>query len=182
MIKPKPDFEYMSELLHELFNRDCLQSSFNVITDQEITGWEIWFQIEFARFLAEHRSEPEWHREQSLEFDYRMEKQRYFFKPDFIIRKKHWVLDRYIALEIKQHIQQGNCISNMVADLVKVAKVRKSQLDLRSFWALGIFHTDDGASVAELIESKLTKAGQPYYNSRTKVAEIPGTAFSYALF
>ena len=182
MKKPRADFEYMTELLHELFNRPSLQSAFKVITDQEITGWEIWFQVEFARFLAEHSSEPEWHREQSLEFDYRMEKQRYYFKPDFIIRKKHWALDRYVALEIKQHLHLGNCISNMVTDLAKVAKVRKSELDLRSFWALGIFQTDDGTDMADLIESKLANSGQPYYESRTKIAAIPGTAFSYAFF
>ncbi|MBK5400487.1 hypothetical protein JFU47_27845 [Pseudomonas sp. TH39(2020)] len=182
MRKPLADFEYVRELLQEFFSRRTLRSAFKVIADQEITGWEIWFQVEFARFLSEHDSQPEWEREFPLEFDYRMEKLRYFFKPDFIIRKKHWPLDRYLALEIKQHQQLGNCISNMIADLTKVAKIRKSELDLRSYWALGVFHTDEEADVPEMIESKLCDSGLPYYESRTAISIIPGTAFSYALF
>jgi hypothetical protein len=182
MKKPQADFEYMHGLLKDFFKRPNIRSALRVIDQQEITGWEIWFQVEFARFLAEHISEPVWERECAVEFDYRREKLRYFFKPDFIIRKKHWARERFVALEIKQHTQLGNCLTNMVADLAKVAKIRKSELDLRSIWALGIFPHDQEADVREMIEAKLEGVGETYYEARTATERIPRTAFSYALF
>ncbi|RFD33855.1 hypothetical protein CER19_02525 [Pseudomonas sp. GL93] len=182
MKKPQADFEYMHDLLNGFFKMPNIRSALRVIQKQQITGWEIWFQVEFARFLSEHISEPDWEREYAVEFDYRREKLGYFFKPDFIIRKKHWPKDRYVALEIKQHIQLGNCLTNMVADLAKVAKIRKSQLDLRSIWALGIFPYDPAIDVRAMIEDKLYGVGQPYHETRTATARIPRTKFSYALF
>jgi hypothetical protein len=182
MKKPQADFDYISELLEEFFARRTLKSAFKVIADYEISGWEVWFQVEFARFLAEHDSEPEWGREWALEYDYRREKARQFFRPDFTIRKKHWALDRYVGLEIKQHQQPGNCISNMISDLAKVAKIRKSELDVRSFWALGMFPTDSDHCMNELIEEKLEAEGLAYHESRTRTGKISGTPFSYALF
>lgn len=182
MKKPQVDFEYVSELLAKFFKQRSLQSAFKVIAAQDITGWEIWFQVEFARFLTEHESEPEWSREYPFEFDYRMERERAFLRPDFIIRKKHWAADRYLALEIKQHQQLGNCIANMISDLKKVAKIRKSEIDLRSYWALGIFQTDDEIDLPELIESKMSGTALSYYQSRTAINHIPGTIYSYSLF
>ncbi|WP_430317761.1 hypothetical protein [Pseudomonas nitroreducens] len=182
MIKPQPDFEYIRDLLDEFFKKRSIKAAFKIINQQEITGWEIWLQIEFARFLAEHASEPEWWRETPLKFDYRREKTGYFLKPDFIIRKKHWPLESYVALEIKQHQHAGNCVANMISDLEKVAKIRKSELNVRSLWALGIFCTEPDACIFELIETKLQSRGLEYHESRTKAAPISGTAFSYALF
>ncbi len=88
MKKPQADFDYISELLDAFFKQPALRKSFRIICEREITGWEIWFQIEFARFLAEHPAMPEWERERAFQFDYRRESVRSFLKPDFIIRKK----------------------------------------------------------------------------------------------
>ena len=182
MRKPQADFEYMCDLLEDFFSRPAIRSALRVIADEEITGWEIWFQVEFARFLAGHISEPKWDRECAAEFDYRREKKRGFFKADFIIRKKHSALDRWIALEVKQHIKAGNCIANMVTDLAKVGRMRKSELDMRSIWALGIFLADDEKDIPEMIRSKLTSARQPYHEDRVTTKRISRTSFSYALF
>lgn len=182
MKKPQADFEYMQILLEDFFKIPSIRSALRVIAEVDITGWEIWFQVEFARFLAEHISEPEWGRECAIEFDYRREKNRYFFKADFIIRKKHWTKGRWIALEVKQHVNPGNCITNMIADLAKVGRMRKSALDMRSIWALGIFLTDDEKDVHEMIRSKLTSARQPHHEERVVVKTISRTSFSYALF
>lgn len=182
MKKPQADFDYMHDLLEDFFKRPAIRSALRVIADEAITGWEIWFQVEFARFLAEHHSEPEWYRECAAEFDYRREKKRGFFKADFIIRKKHSTLDRWIVIEVKQHIKAGNCIANMVADLAKVGRMRKSELDMRSIWALGIFLTDDEKDITEMIRTKLASAGQSYHEERTTTKRIQRTSFSYALF
>lgn len=182
MKKPQTDFDYMQKLVEDFFKRASIKSALQVIASQSITGWEVWFQIEFARFLTEHESEPEWLREYALEYDWRKEKHRSYFKPDFIIRKKGWALDRYIALEMKQHAQIGNCLSNMAADLVKVARIRESQLNVRSIWALGVFPTDEDSNLEEMIQTKLEAIGQSYYSDRVLAARINKTPFSYALF
>lgn len=182
MRKPRDDFHFVSELLTAFFRQPSLKSALRVIQAREITGWEVWIQVELARFLSEHETGPEWYREESLQFDYRIEKTRYFFKPDFIIRKKGAATGRYIALEIKQHRQAGNCVSNMVSDLVKVSKMRRSEIDLRSFWALGIFQTEHNSDVETIIQSKLEAAGLEFHKTVVAFAPIGRTPFSYALF
>ncbi|HCF1525194.1 hypothetical protein ACM7LX_27270 [Pseudomonas aeruginosa] len=180
--KPQADFEYIGALIEEFFHQRNVRATLQAVSNHGITGWEVWAQVEFARFLAEHVTEPYWEREAQIEFDYRREKERYFFRPDFIIRKKYWALDRYVALEIKQHQQPGNCITNMISDLTKVAKMRRSELNVRSLWALGVFYTDNDLDVFEMIEEKLTDSDLKYFKSRTTVRRIAGTDFSYALF
>lgn len=175
------DFEYIDTLVLEFLGRKQLRKSFEVIAENEITGWEIWFQIEFARFLADHPDCPEWQRERRFEFDYRRERTRSYLKPDFIIRKKGTARDRFIALEVKQHVQLGNCVVNMLADLTKVGRIRSSQLDLRSYWALGIFQHSDHDDPLEVIQTKLTEYDLVYHHSLTKVRKIGYTRYSYAL-
>lgn len=182
MRKPQNDFDYISTLLDEFFKQRNLRKSFRIIADREITGWEIWFQIEFARFLAEHPSTPEWERERAFQFDYRRESMRSYLKPDFIIRKKGWATERYVALEIKQHTNLGNCASNMIDDLSKVAKMRKSEIDLRSYWALGIFRTDPDLDAETIVAAKLQDSGLEHHESVSLVTNIPRTPFSYLLF
>ncbi|QKF52806.1 hypothetical protein [Pseudomonas graminis] len=181
MKKPQVDFEYMRDLIEEFFKRPAIRSSLKVIEEAGITGWEIWFQVEFARFLAAHESKLDWAREWPIEFDYRREKTRNFLKADFLIRKKGSAVDRWIALEIKQHVNAGNCINNMVSDLAKVAKMRKSELDMRSIWALGIFLHDE-KDIPEMIRERLIIAGQSYHEGRMITKPISRTGFSYALF
>jgi hypothetical protein len=182
MKKPQSDFDYISELLEEFFKQRSLRKSFRIIFDRDITGWEIWFQIEFARFLAEHPSTPEWERERAFQFDYRRENVKWFLKPDFILRKKGWATERYVALEVKQHANLGNCVSNMIEDLAKVAKIRKSEIDLRSYWALGIFRTDTNLDVEDVVSSKLQDSGLEYHASVSSVNKIARTPYSYVLF
>lgn len=152
MERPYDDFQFIKSLVTKFVGRKSFESALCVIGANQITGWEVWFQVEFARFLAEHEDQPEWKREVRFEFDYRREKHGWYLKPDFLIRKKGAAVDRFIALEIKQHTQLGNCLSNMISDLAKVRKIRRSAVDLRSYWALGIFQAadDDGIRTPKL--------------------------------
>ena len=181
MEKPYEDFRYLSGLVKEFLAKKSLRAAFRVIGERSITGWEVWFQVEFARFLADHPDQPEWYRELRFEFDYRRERSRSYLKPDFVIRKKHAALDRYMALEIKQHAQAGNCVANMVADLSKVGRIRQSQIDLRSYWALGIFRADEDDDPFATIEAKLAEYDLPFYQGLTAVDSIGATGFAYAL-
>ncbi|MFK3971169.1 hypothetical protein ACI2KS_10625 [Pseudomonas sp. NPDC087358] len=181
MERPYDDFQHIRSLIEQFLGRRTIRSALSVIRANEITGWEIWLQVEFARFLAEHPDEPEWKREVRFEFDYRREKNSWYLKPDFLIRKKGAAVDRYMALEIKQHSQLGSCMSNMIIDLAKVRRIRKSEVDLRSYWALGIFQADAQDDIRGIIETKLEEHGLPIHWGLMTHNRIGKTGFKYAL-
>lgn len=135
------DFEHLSELLAMFFGRREIQDKLNIIAEREITGWEVWLQIEFSSMLSS--TEHEWWREQKLEYDYRQNKERLHFRPDFLLRKKGWTTGYYLALEFKQNNSATACVKNMIADIKKVGQMRKSQENLRSVWAVGITRQSD---------------------------------------
>lgn len=172
----------MAELTEEFFRQRRVSRSLCIIAEQEITGWEVWFQIEFANFLSQHHSEPEWWREWPVEFDRRREKTRIFCRPDFIIRKKGWRKDMYAVLEVKQHPEAGVCFSNMMKDIEKIAKIRASSLDLRSFWVLGIHLRKPKAELFKMIESRFGAAGLKFHVDDVLIKYIPNSRYAFSMF
>ncbi|EFX28128.1 hypothetical protein EC5905_0134 [Escherichia coli 5905] len=43
------DFDHLSTLLHLFFEREDICQKLNIIDQNNITGWEVWFQVEFAQ-------------------------------------------------------------------------------------------------------------------------------------
>ncbi|MBU0501146.1 MAG: hypothetical protein KJ558_03715 [Gammaproteobacteria bacterium] len=176
------DFQYLVKLTDDFFRQRRVGKSLGIIEEQKITGWEIWFQIEFANFLSQHESSPEWWREWPVEFDRRTEKERTFCRPDFIIRKKGWRKESFAALEVKQNPDPGLCFSYMMKDIKKISKVRRSALDLRTFWVLGVHRRKHKADLHALIDLRFTDAGMepPYENVVIKY--IPNSNFAFSMF
>ena len=172
------DFNYISELVDEFFSSDHIQNRFSIINNYDISGWEVWLQIEFSHFLGTHLSQPEWHRELPIEYDKRKEKYKTFFKPDFIIRKKGWRIDTYSAIEIKQHPNAASCIKNMIKDIDKVSKMRTSQLDMRTLWVLGIFKADKEEDLEEMVTEHIDDDYLGYLTTDF----IGDTGFAYVMF
>ncbi|WP_318437090.1 hypothetical protein [Photobacterium leiognathi] len=175
----KSEFEYLETMLEEFLNKDYVIERLYVIDSMDITGWEIWFQIEFSFFLANHESEPEWYREYLFAIDARKDKLRSYAKPDFLIRKKGWARDRYAALEVKLHPSATSCVSNVLADFDKVRKIRNSEIDLRSYWGLGFCRERDLAAVESIIDDKSYEKGYDLSPNYRVVRNIHDTAFSY---
>lgn len=146
------DAEYITALVDNFFKQEEIIKRFEMIEENRISGWEIWLQIEFSYFLCKHSSKPEWYREQSYEYDRRQEKIKLRLKPDFLIRKSGWTKDQYMALEFKQDYQALPCFKKMSTDMDKYIKIRQSNNDLRSVWAVGIFHSEN----IEYVEKTLT--------------------------
>lgn len=176
------DFNYIQELLADFFSEKQIQNGLRLIKENGISGWEIWLQVEFARFLSAHYSEPEWWREEALEYDRRQEKGKLFLKPDFLIRKKGWRTDSFVALEIKQHPDAGSCINNMMRDMVKVSKMRKSELDMRTYWALGLFEAKEPESIKEMVFNKADEYNVLVSKTYHLIQQVPKTPYSYLLF
>lgn len=171
------DFSYLARIFDEFFSCRHVNNRLSLIYQSEISGWEAWLQIELAHFLITHSSEPEWYREIPLQFDRRSESEKSYFRPDFIIRKKYWPIATYVAVEIKQHPIPASCIRNMFSDICKVSKMRMSQLNMRSLWALGVFKTDKELNLDELVDNYVGDSA-----SFSKCELIGRTGFAYLLY
>lgn len=173
------DFDHLSTLLHQFFTRDDIRQKLNIIDRNNISGWEIWMQIELANLLVS--TGHEWWREQPLGCDLRQNPTRSTLRTDFLLRKKGWTLDSYIALEIKQNNDPTSCVRNMILDLEKTAKIKRSEIDLRSFWTLGVTRTIEPERLNQLIDRYLT---EKYYQTKSRdkhvlLVPIEQTPFCY---
>lgn len=177
----KNDFEYVFGLVHQFFHQARIGKSLSIIDEKGITGWETWFQVEFAYFLSQHEEQPEWWRECTLDYDRRSEKEKFQCRPDFIIRKKGWRLESYVALEVKQHPSPAMCYTNMMKDLEKISKVRVSSLDIRDYFVLGIHEKYKKGELRELIDTRFQENNlEP--PSDLAVRHIPRCNYSYSMF
>lgn len=156
------DFQHLNGLLGDFFAQDHIQQKLHIIHDYEITGWEIWLQIEFANMLI--NTEHLYWREQQLEYDYRQNREKLYFRPDFLLRKKGWAQDRYMAIEFKQNPNPTTCVKNMASDLKKIGQIRKSELDLRSVWAVGITKVVEDEQLHKLANNYIDKK---YYQTKS---------------
>ncbi|MEF5100217.1 hypothetical protein U9184_13215 [Escherichia coli] len=173
------DFDHLSTLLHLFFEREDICQKLNIIDQNNITGWEVWFQVEFANMLCS--TDHEWWREQALSCDMRKKPERPTLHTDFLLRKKGWAQDSYIALEIKQNSDATSCVKNMIADLEKSAKIKRSELELRSFWTLGITPVIDRERLDSLIDRYLD---EKFYLTKSRkkhvlLKEINNTPYCY---
>lgn len=178
----KRDFHYIADLLEGFFKQRKIGKALRIIEESDITGWEVWFQIEFSYYLSQHESFPEWWREWPVEFDRRREKEKIFCRPDFIIRKKGWRQDAYAALEVKQHPEAAVCFSNMMKDIEKIAKIKSSSLDVRSFWVLGIHRKKSKSELRSMVVSRFEAAGLDYSEESTLIKYIPNSNYAYTIF
>ena len=174
------DQEYILDIAAKFFKEKEIKKKFQIIQSSNITGWEIWLQIEFAYFLNGFDDQPEWYREFSYEYDRRKEKIKLKLKPDFLIRKKGWKLNEYMALEFKQDVKPVSCLKKMLLDLDKYSKVRKSNDDIRSVWTLGIFYAEDIGSIEDKFSKVLEEHGC-YTLADLTIGQIDKTNYWFAL-
>ncbi|MDD2865381.1 MAG: hypothetical protein PHC99_11775 [Methylococcales bacterium] len=171
----RQDFQYLAELIDEFFSDEHITKRFDFIKVQKISGWETWLQIEFANFLNEHSTEPEWARETTLSYDGRKEKEKWLCRPDFIIRKKRTSLNTYVMLEIKQAPSPAECMKLIWGDIEKMSKIRKSELNTRLKCGLAIFHANQVQLHKTITENDLSI-------ETTAHGIIGDTDFAYLLF
>lgn len=74
-----------------------------------------------------------------------------------------------MAVEFKQNANPTLCIKNMISDLDKVSKIRKSEINLRSIWSVGITQNIDSIKLNEIIESNLD---EKIYQAKSKSKHI----------
>jgi len=170
------DLDFVIKLFDGFFSQKRIQKRLDVIDNRHITGWEIWFQIEFATYLdMKEESISEWYREYPYSTDKRKTSQKKMFI-DFLVRQKYAKKDSFVALELKQNISGKKCVNNMIKDINKVISMRKSESDIRSFWNVGVY-------LEHIDEDEIKNILEPYINNKyMKIKQIKNTNFSYIIF
>lgn len=173
----KDDLEFLSKLANEFFAQEDIVYKLNKFSENKISGWEIWLQVEFAIFLFSHPDVSEIEREKRYELDKRRSKDKYICSIDFMIRQKY--KQSSIPLEIKQHENASNCIRYMLKDIEKYEKIKESKASTgRSLWCLGLHPTVEEDYFSKLInENKFREIYPELVFSKS----IKGTNFSFTL-
>jgi len=176
------DFEFVLEVMDGFVKQRHIQKRLNIIKEQGITGWEIWFQIEFASYIDTHKEVAEWHREKQYHMDKRKSKDKFKMAVDFLLRQKRTSKGLYIALELKQHFRTETCIKNMLNDVLKVNCARQSHTGFRSFWCIGIHPREESkVTIKNKIEKKLIQKDM-YMHDLVEIRYIPNTNYAYTIF
>jgi uncharacterized membrane protein len=173
------DLDFLTDLATEFFAQRSIRRTLQVISDQSISGWEKWMQVEFAAFIHDHDNVKAWSRETPYSTDQRIEKARRRCAVDFIVHQKY--KQSHLALEIKQVKSVSRCARAMVEDIVKMLTIRRSEFDIRSVWCLGVHQA---ASESEVLRELKYHADELRFNlSENLVAtrSIGRTGYSFSL-
>ena len=178
----KRDFGFVCTLFEQFFQQAHVQNRLEFIGFREVTGWEIWLQIEFSAFIHEHVDIATWEREFLYSIDRRSARHRKHMAIDFIIRKKFATKDQYIALEIKQNSNVKSCIRGMMEDTYKVSLVKGSVDDLRSMWTIGIHPFVEKEELFEIVDFYAEQFGVRPFKDCISTQPINTTKLSYTIF
>jgi hypothetical protein len=132
-----------------------VRSTLQKIYETEATGWEKWWQIELAMFLSDYEDVAEWDIEEVFLTDLRTGTAKDRMAIDVCFRRKGYAKGHFVFLELKQDRDWKRCIANMLGDAEKFAMSHKrseSGLDVRSFFLVGVYPSEDKVEVHDYIE------------------------------
>lgn len=176
----KQDFEFLSQLVSSFFARKSVRETLSVISELEISGWEKWLQIEFAKFCKSHEDVAEWDRELRYGLDRRLSRGKASCAIDFLIRQKY--KRSPLAIELKQNASPSGCIKAMTIDMAKVNKIRYSQDDLRGVWCVGVHPAKPADEIKRLVRYHADEQQLRIDSSLVLTKPIGRTGFSVTLF
>ncbi len=178
----KNDFGFIFELATEFFNKEHIIQRMSLIENKEISGWEIWLQVEFAMFLEGHLEVDEWIREFQYSMDRRSSKNKKFMAIDFLVRKRRARLGQYIAIEVKQNKSAASCINGMMKDVCKISLVKGSEDDIRSMWSLGVHQLLLQEDLENLVKEYAEKHQVELASNCIKTIRIGDTNLAFTVF
>ena len=174
------DFEFVCSLFDKFFSQKMIKDRLNLINEKNITGWEVWLQIELAFFLDDQKNVMEWVREVPCSTDQRIEKLKAKGIIDFWLRERNKSTEIMIAIELKQHKSAKSCITAMIKDLNKFHSLKPSEHScIRTFWCVGIHANVKENTCMEYINAN--KEGYEFNPNHLLSREIKGTDFSFTI-
>jgi hypothetical protein len=144
------------------------------------TGWESWWQVEFARFLQRHRDRHEWERKQPLEVNRTPRSKQDKLVVDFSIRPNNHGSGTSILLELKQSATVEGCIASMARDIRTRGKRTTVSNCRRSCWAVGVHPRECKNTVRKSVEAIAEEFGIRLVAVRTRY--IPNTGYAFTVF
>lgn len=174
------DFDFLSQIFEQFFQQKRIRDSLNLIDKNNVTGWEIWLQVELSFFLEQQEHVMEWRREVSCSLDKRIEKLKDKGIIDFWIREKNKSTKTMIAVELKQANSAKSCITAMVKDLNKFNSLKPGEYYyIRTFWCVGVHKKVQESTCIDYINAN--KEGYEFNQSHLLSKEIKGTNFSFTI-
>ncbi len=186
--KFEADFQYVRDRINEFFGRRTIGRSLALIDELGITGWEKWWQVEFATWLADHDQISEWVMEEVFNTDLRKKTNKNSIAIDLGFRMKGFSTKEMIFLELKQNNDIIKCIDNMLTDAEKVFTAQtysESGLMIRNFFVVGVYPTPSDAQKADVhdyIADKAEELNIPVERSNIHTKFIPESPYSVTLF
>lgn len=153
------DFLFVKDSISEFFDRGTVRRTLDLIDLVGITGWEKWWQVEFAAWLSEHDHVGEWVMEERFLTDLRKRNPKNSIAIDIGFRRKGFSSTEMIFLELKQNADWKRCLENMLADVEKVEAAQSrsdSGLTIRSFFVVGVYPTAKSSKkeVSDYVEER----------------------------
>lgn len=154
------DLKMVSKLMENFFKSQNFVGGLNQISSIGITGWEKWWQIEFAVFIDNLDGIDEWDMEHEFEVDQRKGGGDRVYV-DFGFRVNDWK-DEYVFLEFKQNQDYKKCIDNMFKDAEKYEMVKTRSTDglkSRNNFVVGIFESFDMEYILQYFNDSMGEYG-----------------------
>ena len=174
------DFEFLSNLFDKFFTQKIIRDRLNLIEKTNITGWEVWLQIELSFFLNKPENVMEWVSEIPCSIDKRLEKLKDKGIIDFWLKERNKSTETMIAIELKQAKSAKSCITAMMKDLNKFHSLKPSEHNyIRTFWCVGVHHAIEKEKCLKIINEH--KIGYEFNQKHLLCRRIKRTNFSFTI-
>lgn len=125
----KNGIDIIGDVLLDFFRAKRIRESLDARHQLEISGWEKWWQIELAIYLASAESIAEWDMEKAFGSDCRMEPEQERMAVNIGFRLKHNTKGEWYFVELKQDDDYKKCIDKMCSDAGRIFAMRKHSFD-----------------------------------------------------
>ena len=128
--KFEADFEYVKDHIIQFFNKGSVCRALDLIDEVGITGWEKWWQVELAAWLAEHDGIGDWAMEEVFFTDLRRKTNKDTIAIDIGFRikgcstKEMLFLEPFMRLLIKRSAPDAEFVKRCVRNMLLKYKIK----------------------------------------------------------
>jgi hypothetical protein len=186
--KFEADFSFVQDRINEFFDRGTVRRALDLLDEVGITGWEKWWQVEFAAWLSDHDHIAEWVMEEVFLTDLRKKTQKNSIAIDIGFRMKGFSTKEMLFLELKQNNDWKRCIENMLVDVDKVETSQtyseSNRLMIRNFFVVGVYPTGDTTKkdVHAYVEGRAAELDIPLDKAHIFTKFVKDSPFSVTVF
>ena len=185
--KFEADFLFTRDHISQFFDRGAVRSALDLISEVGITGWEKWWQVEFATWLAENDGIGDWVMEEKFLTDLRRNGKKDSVAIDIGFRLKGFSTKEMLFVELKQNPNWQQCIKNMLLDIEKVGSAQTYSVEnkfmIRNFFVVGVYPTGNTTKkdVHDYIQNRADELEISVEREHIFTKFIQGTLFSVTM-